>query len=222
MRISTAYFVGAGTVIAAIVVGLGGGLLMANIVNPHSSNHGTEMTKLEQRMSARPIPVIASPSEPVPYLASTQPAATNPVVVAPAAQAQPEQGRQTQAVNTASPPQQPTEATAARDTTASPSAASTSSPSSAPAAQPVAREQAALPQDAVARARDADTKRVVVDKRRYDRRQQWAEKRRYQPRQDQELRDVEQKVREDTEPTRTLAAEPAKLEMPRIRLFESE
>jgi hypothetical protein len=219
MRTSTAYFVGAGTVIAAIVAGLGGGLLMANIVSPRSSNHSTEMTKLEQRMSTRPIPVIAAPSEPVPYFAATQAAAMNPVVVAPAAQAQPEQGQQTQTANTASPPQQPTEATAARDTTASQSAASTSS---APAARPVAGEQAASPQDAVAKARDADTKHAVVEKRRYDRRQQWAEKRRYQQRQDQELRAVEQKVREETGPSQALAAQPAKLEMPRIRVFESE
>jgi hypothetical protein len=217
MRTSTAYFVGAGTVIAAIVAGLGGGLLMANIVSPHSSNHSTEMTKLEQRMSTRPIPVIASPSEPVPYLAATPAAATNPVVVAPAAQAQPEQGQQTQTANTASPPQQ-----AARDTTASLSAASNSAQSSAPAAQPVAGEQAASPHDSVAKARDTDTKRVVVEKRRYDRRQQWADKRRYQQRQDQELRDVEQKVREETEPSQALATQPAKLEMPRIRVFEAE
>jgi hypothetical protein len=222
MRASTAYFVGAGTVIAAIVVGLGGGLLMANIVSPNSPRNGTEMTRLEQRMSTRPIPVITGPSEPVPYLTATQPAATNPVVVAPADQAQPEHAQQTQAANTASPPQQPTEATAARDTTASQSASSNSAQSSAPAAQPVAGEQAASPQDAVARAREADTKRAVVEKRRYDRRQQWAEKRRYQQRQDQELRDVEQKVREETEPSQALAAQPAKLEMPRIRVFEAE
>jgi len=207
MRTSTAYFVGAGTVIAAIVAGLGGGLLVANIISPHSPKNGTEMTRLEQRMSAKPIPVITGPLEPVPYLAATQAAATNPVVVAPADQ--PEQGQQTEATNAASPPQQPTEAAAARDT-------------AAPAAQPVAHEQAGSPQDAVARARDADTRRAVVEKRRYDRRQQWAEKRRYQQRQDQELREVEQKVREETEPTQAVAAEPARLEMPRIRLFESE
>jgi hypothetical protein len=220
MRTSTAYFVGAGTVIAAIVVGLGGGLLMANIVSPHSPKNGTEVTRLEQRMSTRPIPVVTGPSEPVPYLTATQPAATNPVVVAPADQAQPEHAQQTQAATTASP--QPTEANAARDTTASQSASSNSAQSSAPAAQPVAGEQAASPQDAVAKAREADTKRAVVEKRRYDRRQQWAEKRRYQQRQDQELRDVEQKVREETEPSQALAAQPAKLEMPRIRVFEAE
>jgi hypothetical protein len=220
MRTSTAYFVGAGTVIAAIVVGLGGGLLMANIVSPHSPKNGTEVTRLEQRMSTRSIPVVTGPSEPVPYLTATQPAATNPVVVAPADQAQPEHAQQTQAATTASP--QPTEAIAARDTTASQSASSNSAQSSAPTAQPVAGEQAASPQDAVAKAREADTKRAVVEKRRYDRRQQWAEKRRYQQRQDQELRDVEQKVREETEPSQALAAQPAKLEMPRIRVFEAE
>jgi hypothetical protein len=219
MRTSMAYFAGAGTVVAAIVAGLGGGLVIANIVSPHSSKNGTEMSRLDQRMSARPIPVIAAPSEPVPYLAATQAAAMNPVVGAPAAQAQPEQRPQTEAANAAS---RPTDATAAPDTTVTQSAASTSSQPSAPAAQPVAREQAASPQDAFAKARDADPRRAVVEKRRYDRRQQWAEKRRYQQRQDQQLRDVEQKVREQTEPTQAFAAEPVKLEMPRIRLFESE
>ena len=88
MRTTTAYFAGVGTVVAAVVAGLGGGLLMANIVSPHSSKNGTEMTRLEQRMSSKPIAVIAAPSEPVPYLAATQAvAATN---VSP--QAQPEQG----------------------------------------------------------------------------------------------------------------------------------
>ena len=210
MRTSMAYFAGAGTVVAAIVAGIGGGLVIANIVSPHSSKNGTEMSRLEQRMSARPIPVIAAPSEPVPYLAATQATATNPVVAAPAVQAQQEQPKQTEAANAVSPP---TDATAARDRTAV---------QSAPAAQPVAREQAASPQDAFAKVRDADPRRAVVEKRRYDRRQQWAEKRRYQQRQDQQLRDVEQKVREETEPTQAFAAEPVKLEMPRISLFESE
>ena len=45
MRASTAYFAGAGTVVGAVVVGLGGGLMMANIVSPHTPKHGTEMSK---------------------------------------------------------------------------------------------------------------------------------------------------------------------------------
>jgi hypothetical protein len=57
------------------------------------------------------------------------------------------------------------------------------------------------------------------ERRRAERRQQWADKRRYQQRQDQELREVEQKVREDTEPRRIFAAEPARIETPRIKLF---
>jgi len=65
-------------------------------------------------------------------------------------------------------------------------------------------------------------KRAGAEKRRADRRQQWAEKRRYQQRQEQELRDVEQKVREQTEPAQAFAAEPVKLDMPRIRLFDAE
>ena len=73
MRTSTAYFAGAGTVVAAVVAGLGGGLLFSNIVSPHAPR--TEMSKLEQRMSSKPIPVANAPSEPVSYLAATAPAA---------------------------------------------------------------------------------------------------------------------------------------------------
>jgi len=198
MRISTAYFAGAGTVIAAIVAGLGGGLLMANIVSPHPSRNGTEMSRLEQRMSARPIPVIAAPSEPVSYLAATQAAATNPVVAAAPAENQPQQTQ---------PQTEP---------------ANTSQAAAQPGAQAPVRAEAASPEDSSAKVRDVDMKRAGAEKRRADRRQQWAEKRRYQQRQGQELRDVEQKVREQTEPAQTFAAEPVKLDMPRIRLFDAE
>ena len=57
MRSSTAYFAGAGTVIAAIVAGLGGGYLFFSIVSPHPEKHGSsEVTRLERRMSPEPIP----------------------------------------------------------------------------------------------------------------------------------------------------------------------
>ena len=86
MRTSTAYFAGAGTVAAAIVVGLGGGLLFSNIVSPHAPR--TEMSRLELRMAGKPIPASTAPSEPVPYRAAA--------VSAPAteAQNQPESGKQ--------------------------------------------------------------------------------------------------------------------------------
>jgi hypothetical protein len=37
MRSSVAYFAGVGTVVGAIAAGLGGGLVIANIVSPHST-----------------------------------------------------------------------------------------------------------------------------------------------------------------------------------------
>jgi hypothetical protein len=63
-----------------------------------------------------------------------------------------------------------------------------------------------------------------MDKRRAERqrRQQWADKRRHQQRQEQELREVEDKVREETEPRRQSAIEPVRIEMPQIRLFGEE
>ena len=206
MRTSMAYFAGAGTVVAAVVAGLGGGLMVANIVSPHTPKHATEMSKLEQRMSAAPIPVPNAASDPAPYLAATQAAATKPIVVAPARQTP--QGPQTEAASAAPTKAQPAEASAPRDATAAQSAAA--SPSPAPAVPSAAREQV----------RDADVKRSAAEKRRADRRQQWAE--RHHQRQDQELREVEQKVREETEPTQGFAAEPVRVEMPRIRFFDSE
>src|SRR5205814_3388299 len=42
MRTTTAYFAGVGTVVAAVAVGLGSGLLISNIVSPHEPK--TEMS----------------------------------------------------------------------------------------------------------------------------------------------------------------------------------
>lgn len=122
MRTSTAYFAGAGTVIAAIVAGLGGGLLIANIVSPHSPGQATEMTRLEQRMAARPTPVSAAPSQPAPYLAATQEAATKPVVVAASAEKEPQQTR-TEPANTAQAAAQPAEPAIAHDAPPAPAPA---------------------------------------------------------------------------------------------------
>jgi len=71
--------------------------------------------------------------------------------------------------------------------------------------------------------RDADVRREakrIEEKRKAERRQQWTERRRNLRRQDQELRDVEQKVREETEPA--FAAQPVRMETPRMRLFDNE
>jgi hypothetical protein len=207
MRASTAYFAGAGTVVMAIVAGVGGGLLIADIVSPKSPKQGTEMTRLERRMSPEPIQAAPGPSEPVQYLAAPQLSALGAAVAAAPAQAQTETG------NSQSAGAQPAETAAAAQPDAPAPQAAT------PAAQPVAHEQAAAPENALAKARDAEMKRAV-EKRKLERRQQWVEKRRQ--RQQQELRAVEERVREETGPTQVFAAEPVRIEMPQIRLFGQE
>src|SRR5260221_14318975 len=88
MRGSTAYFAGAGTVIAATVAGLGGGLLIGNIISPQPSRQGAETTRLEQRIPPAPIGLAIAPSEPVPYLNSPQPSPPPATAVAAPTQTQ--------------------------------------------------------------------------------------------------------------------------------------
>jgi hypothetical protein len=204
MRVSTAFFAGVGTVVVAIAAGLGGGLTIANIMSPHSPKRGVEMTKLEQRTSGEPIPAANAPAEPVPYLAATQPPQTPP---------------QPNAANAAPAPRQPAEPTAAAEVAAKPPQAP-ASPPPAPPVQAAPQEQAAAPENAFGKARDADLKQAA-EKRKAERRQQWADRRRHQRRGDEELRDVEQKVREETEPQH-FVERPVRVETPRIRLFGSD
>src|ERR1700738_4760257 len=139
MRASMAYFAGAGTVIAAIIGGVGGGLMIAEMVSPKSPKQVVEQTRLERRTSPAPISAANAPSEPVQYLSASQlppsVAAAEPVP-APA---------QTQADNSASKPPQPV------DTTAAPQPSAQAPQPAAAAAQPVAHEQTAAADDAVAR-----------------------------------------------------------------------
>ena len=215
MRTTTAYFAGVGTVVAAVVAGLGGGLLMAKIVNP--PKQFAEMTRLEQRSSSKSIPVNA-PSEPVSYLAATEPATSGAITVAPPG------GKP-----------QPSETAKAEAPPAQPPAASAPPSTAAPVVQTaISRqsEQTKPSEDALIKARNADGARDtdarreakrVEEKRKVERRQQWTERRRNPRRQDQELREVEQKVREETEPAarpvQAFAAQPVMMETPRIRLF---
>src|SRR5260370_8877314 len=68
MRASTAYFVGAGTVIAAIVAGVGGGLLIGDVISPKSPKQGIEMTRLDGRVSPEPLAAVREPPQPQPSL----------------------------------------------------------------------------------------------------------------------------------------------------------
>jgi hypothetical protein len=215
MRTSMAYFAGAGTVVVAIVAGVGGGLIMADIVSPKSPKQGTEQTLLERRMPPKPVQAAAAPSEPVPYLA-TAPQPSAPVTAVAAAPAQPP--AQTETAN-ASPAALAADTSQTKQAESPAKKAEAPAPQpAAPAAQPVVREQAAAPDDAAAKPRGGEVRRAEGN-RKFERRQQWTERRRYKQRQPQDLIAVEEKVREDTEPRREIAAEPVRIEMPLIKLF---
>ena len=216
MRTSMAYFAGVGTVVAAVVVGLGGGVLISNIVSPHAPR--TEMSKLELRMSERPIPATNASSEPVKNEAATQ--------------VKPAEAQVTENAAASVPPTAPSPPQAVAPVT---QAATSEQAKSPEAAFAKASDADVKSRDVDVKARDVDARRearrAAEDKRRAERRQQWAERRqqwaeRRRPRQDQELRqelrDVEQKVREETEPGKSFATERVRLDMPRIQLFEAE
>jgi hypothetical protein len=208
MRASTAYFAGVGTVVAAVALGLGGGLTIANIMNPHPDK-GVETTKLERRLSDAPKTVADSSTAPVPY-----PATTQPVAVAPVSAAAPPEPR-TEAA-TPAPVPSPT----AGQTLVAVSAGPQDPPTPPTVAPSASRERLAKPEDAMAKARDADLKRV--ERNRSERRQQWAERRRHETRQSEQVRaqqpiEVDQTVREDTGPPEVAAA--PRIEFPLINLF---
>jgi cytoskeletal protein RodZ len=236
MHMSTAYFAGAGTVVIAVVVGLGGGVLIADIMNPKTS--GQEIAKLERRTASAPQPASnaqSSPSgSPTSYLSATEAAATKPVVVAPAAPKAADSPQQAAAPTQLQP--SPSPAT----TTANAAPAQTGAP--APAATEPASREANAPEAAFAKARDSDLKARDGDSKGNDadlkhsasagrhhaeHRQQWAERRRTQRlrdpdmRRDPDLRDVEQAVREDSSP-RAYVAEPVEMGPARIRLFDGD
>lgn len=231
MRTSTAYFAGLGTVVVAVVAGLGGGYLAANIVNPHEPG----VSKLERRMSATPLPA-AAPSEPV-RIAATTVAATNPIAASPVAappQTEPQQTAASQASAPQAsalqtPPKSEPQTTAsnvvapAEEKTANNAPRTVQPVPAKPAEQASEKpmvEKTAAPQEAFARARDADIKRAAVEKRRAERRQRWEERRRFRQPREQELEAVEEKVREVTEPRHAFAVERVRTESPRIRLFD--
>src|SRR6187402_900497 len=83
MRASTAYFVGAGTIVAAIAIGLGGGIVAGNIMNPVASKQGPDNSKMAQRAEAAATPATTNvPSERVQYLTGSK--AFGTVIAAPA------------------------------------------------------------------------------------------------------------------------------------------
>lgn len=200
MRVSTAYFAGVGTVIAAVAVGLGGGYLAANIANPPPG-----VSKLERRMSSEPISVAAAPSQPAPRFVATSPAPAQQS----RATANSETGLPTETAPPANDHAPPATDTIGAEAKAAGNVAAVTQMQPVKLTDPKAAEQAvekspaprdgSLPRDAYAKARGADIKRAEADKRRAERRQAWVERRKIPPR-GEELDAVEERVREVTEP----------------------
>jgi hypothetical protein len=182
MRASTAYFTGAGTILAAIAIGLGGGLVAGNIMHPVKSRIGADPGRMER--GSEPVAVTGPPAERVQFLAGSQAFGAavvppTPAGAGPAAQ----QPAQPAAVNESKPVDPPSD----------------KSPDQ-PAAQQASTEPAASPENALAKAKDAEVSRATSERRRAQRRQHWAERRRYEtrePRYRTDWGDVARNVRED-------------------------
>ncbi|SCB22415.1 hypothetical protein GA0061098_1003210 [Bradyrhizobium shewense] len=235
MRASTAYFVGAGTIIAAIAIGLGGGIVAGNIMNPVASKQGPDTSKMAQRAESAGAPAQTSaPSERVNYLTGSQ--AFGAMIAAPAqAEAKPEvvkpdsQPTQANAGPPAPPPSQaaavepPKEQSKEQFREQSKSAIASPPQAAKPAEQQASTEPASSPENAYAKARDSDAKRAASERRRMERRERWAERRHYDSREQRGLRDrtdwddVARNIREDSD-VRDYASRP-RGGFPQIRLF---
>ena len=229
MRASTAYFVGAGTIVAAIAIGLGGGIVAGNIMNPVSPKQGPDTSKMAQRADAKPATTDA-PSERLQYLTGSQ--AFGAMVAAPAqaeakSDAKPESTPEAKS-EAAKPGTQTTQANAEQPSQAAavepPKPAPASPPQLAkPAAQQASTEPSSPPDNAFAKARDSDVKRATSERRRTERRERWAERRHYDSREPRGMRDrtdwddVARNIREDAD-AREVPSRP-RGGFPQIRLF---
>lgn len=233
MRASTAYFVGAGTIVAAIAIGLGGGIVAGNIMNPVSPKQGPDTSKIAQRADAKPATTEA-PSERLQYLTGSQ--AFGAMVAAPAqaeaksdakAESKPEAkseavkpDTQTTQANAEQPAQQPSQAAAVEPPKPPPA----SPPQVAkPAERQASTEPSSSSDNAYAKARDSDVKRATSERRRTERRERWAERRHYDFRDPRGIRDrtdwddVARNIREDAD-AREVPSRP-RGGFPQIRLF---
>jgi len=230
MRASTAYFVGAGTIVAAIAIGLGGGIVAGNIMNPIAPKQGPDTGKMAQRAEVAAKPAMTNaPSERVQYIAGSQ--TFGAVIAAPAQarddagpEAKPEtQTTQANAQPSAEPPApQPSQQAAAVEP---PKPVPAAPPQNAkPTVQQASTEPPSSPENAYAKARDSDVKRAASDRRRIDRRERWAERSRYESREQRSMRDrtdwddVARNVRADSDARDV----PGRSRGPRIMLFGSD
>ncbi|OKO83671.1 hypothetical protein [Bradyrhizobium sp. AS23.2] len=215
MHASTAYFVGAGTIVAAIATGLGGGIVAGNIMNPSAPKQGLHTSKIEWRADAAAPATTNAPSERVQYLTGSQ--VFGAMIAAPA-QAQGE------ATPEAKPDQQTTQASAEPSAPQPSQAAAVEPPK--PAERQASTEPPSSSDNAYAKAGDPDVKRAASERRRAQRRERWAERHRYDSREQRWMRDgtdwddVARNIREDSD-SRYVASRP-RGGFPRMMLFGSD
>ncbi|QPF92631.1 hypothetical protein [Bradyrhizobium commune] len=212
MRASTAYFVGAGSIVAAIAIGLGGGIVAGNIMQPIAPKQGPDNSRMAQRAEAAAATTTTNaPPARVQYLAGSQ---TFGAVTATPAQARdeakPEVKPDPQAVQAkAEPPAPPAPQTAAVEP---PKPAPASPPQVAkPVEQQASTEPASSPDNAYAKARDSDVKRAASERRRAERRERWAERRHYDTRTTRDPTDwddVARSVRADSDARDVVVSRP--------------
>lgn len=241
MRASTAYFVGAGTIVAAIAIGLGGGIVAGNIMNPVAPKQGPDTSKMAQRAESAGAPAATNaPSERVNYLTGSQ--AFGAMIAAPAqAEAKPEAKPEAGKPEAAKPGTQPAQATVEAPAPPPSQAAAVEPPkdqfkeqskptvaSSPKAAKPGEQQASVDPasslDNAYAKAKDSDVRRAASERRRIERRERWAERRHYyEGREPRGMRDrtdwddVARNIREDSD-ARDYAGRP-RGSFPQIRLF---
>lgn len=192
MRASTAYFVGAGTIVAAIAIGLGGGLIAGNIMHPVTPKQGPDTAKYEAR--AEPVAAVAAPAQfdRVQYLTGSQ---AFGAAIQPPAQAEP----QTKTART----EPPAPAVAANDTKSANAAAVPENAYAKATESDVkraAREQ-----------RRAERRQYWSERRRQEMRE---------PRDRTDWNDVARSVREDSQGREFTASR--RSAFPQIRLFGSD
>jgi hypothetical protein len=226
MRASTAYFVGAGSIVAAIAIGLGGGIVAGNIMHPIAPRQGPDTGKMAQRAEPAAIAnTTNAASEHVQYLTGSQ---TFGGMVAAPAQAQDE-------AKSAVKPDAPKVQANAEPAPPPPQTAAVEPPKPAPVSPPqvakpveqqASTEPASSPDNTYAKARDSDVKRAASERRRVERRERWAERRHYDTRDARGMRDqtnwddVARNVRQDSD-ARYGASRPRSA-FPQMRLFGND
>ncbi len=179
MRASTAFLVGVGTVGLAIIGGLGGGLVIADMMSPSPPKHDAQTARLERQTPPQPMPA----SAPLHYVAGAL-AFSDPSIdgSTPAS-------AEKQADNTATSSPPPSVAAAVPgDHAAKPADDAAARQPALERRQAPSAKQASMPEDAYANARDADLKHEAY-KHRAEQPQRWAHHRDQNQNADQQARD---------------------------------